>query len=255
MRLKLISCQVFEREVSAVVARSQNQVDVEFLSKGLHNIGCLGMRERIQSTIDALPPDYDAVLLGYGLCNHGLAHIRPHHAPLVLPRAHDCITLLLGSKERYLDFFNANPGAFFRSSGWIEHETNPEHLEQLSISRRNGMDSSLADLIARYGEENGRYLWEELARSSDHYSQLNFIEMGTEPDDRFERHALSEAKHRGWEFSKTQGDLSLLQRFVDGPWAASEFLVVPPGHQIVPRYDGEIVDCEPFATPTQPPST
>ena len=35
MRLKLISCEIFYREVCAAVARSVNQVDVEFLPKGL----------------------------------------------------------------------------------------------------------------------------------------------------------------------------------------------------------------------------
>ncbi len=39
MRLKLISCEIFYREMCAVVARSPNTVDVEFLPKGLHDIG------------------------------------------------------------------------------------------------------------------------------------------------------------------------------------------------------------------------
>ncbi|MFV1980286.1 MAG: DUF1638 domain-containing protein [Rhodothermia bacterium] len=33
----------------------------------------------------------------------------------VLPRAHDCITLLMGSRTRYLEYFKAHPGTYFRS--------------------------------------------------------------------------------------------------------------------------------------------
>ena len=47
MRLKLISCEVFYREMCAVLARSPNEVDVEFLSKGLHSLNSSSMLERI----------------------------------------------------------------------------------------------------------------------------------------------------------------------------------------------------------------
>ena len=74
MRLKLISCEVFYRELCETVARSPHQVDLEFLPKGLHDIGCAGMQARLQNAIDAVPPDrFDAITLGYGLCASGWA--------------------------------------------------------------------------------------------------------------------------------------------------------------------------------------
>lgn len=244
MRLKLISCQVFTREVAAVVARSRHVVEVEMLSKGLHNIGCVGMRERLQAAIDRVPAGFDAVLLGYGLCNNGLAGVRARGVPLVVPRAHDCITVLLGSQARYLEYFERHPGTYFKSSGWIEHEKNPEDLNQLSIAHRNSMDASLEELTARYGEENARYLWEELVNHARHYGQFTFIEMGVEPDDRFARQTRDEAARRGWRFEKVPGDLSLLQRFVDGDWPDADFVVVPPGHALAACFDGRIMKVE-----------
>lgn len=244
MRFKLIGCQVFGRETAAVIERSPNQIDVEFLPKSLHSIGCTGMRERLQAAIDRVPAGYNAILLGYGLCNNGLAGLRARAVPFVVPRAHDCITVLLGNKERYLGYFERNPGTYFKSTGWMEHEKNPEDLDQLSIVRRNSMNASLEELTARFGEENARYLWEHLVDHARHYGRLTFIEMGVEPDDRFERQTREEAARRGWNFEKIQGDLSLLQRFVDGKWCEAEFLIVLSGQQLAPSYDGSIIAAE-----------
>ena len=74
MKLKLISCEVLYREMCAVIARSPNEVDVEFLPKGLHDIGCNSMRKRLQDAVDRVDPEcYEAVLLGYALCGNGTA--------------------------------------------------------------------------------------------------------------------------------------------------------------------------------------
>ena len=242
MRLKLISCQVFCREAEAVIARSSNKVEVEFLSKGLHEIGCIEMRQRLQAAVDgAENGGYEALLLGYGLCNHGIAGLCARSIPMVVPRAHDCITILLGSKERYLDYFQQHPGTYFKSSGWIEHSQNPDELKQLSIATRGGLNATLDELIAKYGEENGRYLYQELVEHTRHYRQFTFIEMGVEPDNRFERQTQDEAQQRGWKYEKVRGDLTLFQRLVDGIWEPWEFLVVPPGQQIAAAFDENIV--------------
>jgi hypothetical protein len=245
MRFRLISCEIFYREVCAAVSRSPNIIDIEFLPKGLHDIGSEGMRGRLQAAVDRVDSQrYSAVLLGYGLCNNGTAGLAAGPVPLVLPRAHDCITLFLGSKERYLSYFETHPGVYFKTTGWIERGTDLGELSQLSIQRRTRMDSDYDGLVARYGEENARYLREELCSYSRHYRQLTFIEMGIEPDDSFERRTSQEATRLGWTFDRVRGDLSLIQRLVDGAWSNREFLVLKPGERVAAKYDEGIVAAE-----------
>jgi len=101
MFIKIIACEIAHREICYVSARSPNLADLEFLTQGYHDNTDIG-RSRIQERIDAVPEGkFDAILVGYGLCNMMLEGLTTHHTPLVIPRVHDCITFFLGSKEHY----------------------------------------------------------------------------------------------------------------------------------------------------------
>jgi hypothetical protein len=245
MRLKLISCEIFYRELCAVVARSPHQVDIEFLPKGLHDIGSSGMLARVQEAVGRVEPSrFEATLLGYGLSNNGIAGLAAPALPIVIPRGHDCITLFFGSRARYLEYFNSRPGTYFKTTGWIERGADAGELRQLSISHQLGMDMTYEELVAKYGEDNAQYLYETLCDTLRNYKQLTFIEMGMEPDDRFEQQTRQEAEQRGWVFEKVQGDMTLLQRLVNGPWDDNDFLVVQPGQKVVTRMNESIIDAE-----------
>ncbi|MDE2126786.1 MAG: DUF1638 domain-containing protein [Armatimonadetes bacterium] len=246
MNLKLISCEVFCREAEHVITQSPHHIEVTFLPMGLHDIGARGMRPKIQAAVDAVDDrQFDAILLGFGLCSNGLAGIVANGIPLVLPRAHDCITLFLGSSRRYLDYFHAHPGVYFKTTGWIEHSSDLDSTAQLSLQRSQARGAALADLIARYGEDNGRYLHQTLSAGSEQYGQITFIEMGVEPNAACEQHSRDEARARGWQFEKVRGDIGMIQRLVSGDWRPEEFLVVQPGSTIAARYDESIVAAEP----------
>jgi len=238
MRLKLISCEVLFREMCDACARSPHQVDPEFLPKGLHDLGGRRMSTKIQEAVDRTPEGvYDAVLLGYGLCGNGLDGLGARHTRLVLPRVHDCIALLMGSRKRYQAYFEANPGTFYRSTGWLERG---KGLQQLTPGTM-GLDESLAALIGKYGEQNGRYLYDELTRYQSLYRKLAFIETGLEADGNFVAEAAAEAAGKGWSFERLAGDLAWIRRMVNGEWADDEFVVADPGWRITVTYDDRVV--------------
>ena len=244
MRFKLISCEIFLREMCAAVARSPHRIDFAFLPKGLHDLPAGDMLARVQATLDAVPEGYDAILLGYGLCNNGVNGLRARHTRLVAPRAHDCITLFFGSKERYLEYFFSHPGTYFKTTGWIERAEAGEELRQLTIPHQMGMDRTLEDYIAEYGEDNGRFLYETLVQTARNYGRFTFIEMGVEPDASFEQFTREDATARGWAFEKVQGSMVLIDDLVQGRWRDEAFLVVPPGARIVASHDDGIIRAE-----------
>jgi len=246
MKLKLISCEVFYREMCATIARSPNQVDVEFMPKGLHDLESNDMQRRIQARLDAVgESDYDAVIFGYGLCNNGLHGLKARQIPVVIPRAHDCITLFFGCRKRYTEYFTSNPGVYFKTSGWIERGEVSQELVQASIGHKTGMDRTYDELVEQYGEDNAGFLYETLCRdNAPHYSKMTYIEMGVEPDRRFEDRAREDAQAKGWNFEHVQGDMTLIEKLVNGNWD-EHFLVVRPGEQIVVKHDEDIIAAAP----------
>jgi hypothetical protein len=172
--------------------------------------------------------------MAYALCGNGLAGLYASSIPLVVPRAHDCIALFLGGRLRYQQYFDSHAGVYFKTSGWIERGE--------TVSQLTGYGLEMAALVARYGEENAEYLYEQLNRYKTTYGRLTYIEMGIEPDGRFEKQARADAANRGWEFEKLSGDLALLRRLVDGDWNEADFLVIPPGHRIAATYDNRIME-------------
>jgi hypothetical protein len=237
MRLLLIGCEVLLRELCDAVVHSPHLVDIQFMPKGLHDLGGPEVRRRIQEAIDAADEArYDAIVLGYALCGNGLSGIQARGVQLVLPRAHDCITLLLGSRARFQEHFTANPGTYYRSVGWIERGAAiQQQLTGMGFHR-----TSLESLIERYGESNGRYLYEEYRRYEQAYTKLTYIDNGLAPDETFLERARAEAQEKGWSFETVTGELTIFRRLLAGEWN-DDFLIVFPGQQTAATYGEDII--------------
>ena len=246
-RYKVIACEILYREVCACAAVSTSVTDPVFMPKGLHDIGKEKMRLRLQAVIDAVDPEhYDAILLVYGLCNLGVQGLTAR-VPLVIPRAHDCITLMLGSRDAYQDYFDQHPGTYFKSPGWIERET-ADLTDDQTIPTQLGINHTYQEYVEQYGEENAEYLMSVLGDWLHQYQRLTYIDTGTGSTEADIRLTQEQAAERNWAFETIRGEMSLLRRLLDGDWNKDDFLVIQPDEQIVATYDPGIVAAVPLSS-------
>ena len=238
MYLKLIACEVLTREVCRHVADSPHTIDLEFTPKAAHD-DSNRLRALLQSRIDAAedsPRQYEAILLGYGLCGNSTVNLTARKTKLVIPRAHDCCTLFLGSRERFRQHFANAPSTPFSTLGYLERDG--AYSRESTSGITTGLYGTLEEYIARYGEENGRYLFETLHASikAAEGKRVVFIDM---PETRH-LNALSRcralAEAEGKELMVLEGSSRLLRKLIHGEWD-EEFLVVEPGQRIVGVYD------------------
>jgi len=246
MRLKCISCEVLARATYWCAATSPHIVDVTLLQRGLHNQPP-DLRTQLQVQIDAAAGQgYDAAILAYGLCGRALTGLVARGVPLVVPRAHDCITLFLGSRLRYNEQFEQFPGTYWYALDYIERNDG----SGTSLSMGSGSDADLKSVydeyVNKYGKDNADYLMEVMGAWQTHYKRAALIDMGVGDISAVESRARAEAARRGWVFDRVAGDLVLIRRLLNGDWA-DDFLVLQPDQQVTMTYDDSIVGCEPVA--------
>jgi hypothetical protein len=252
MYLKLIACEVAVREISQAVARSTNIIDVEFLTQGLHDRPTQGGKT-VQERIDAVPEGkYDAILLGYALCGNLIAGLQARHTRLVIPKAHDCITFFLGSRQRYQKLSETFPGAYYYTSGWLESvrrrgaNITPGHPAYLPARADDskGRDSAYQHWVEKYGESKAQQLLEVMKGWTENYTHGVLIDFQFTKPLHLHEQVRAVCAHHGWEFEEIDGDLRLLQHCVDGEWDPDTFLVVDPGQKVTPSYDDQVVGVE-----------
>lgn len=247
MRLKCLACESLARPVYYAAAHSTHIVDVALVERHLHQPA--EIRPRLQSLIDAAEGQgYDAITLAYGLCGGATAGLAARSIPLVIPRAHDCITLYLGNRRRYQGEIDKEPGTYWYAQDYLERNSGGS----AALAMGQGVDADMQSLYEHYVQKYGRAKADRLMEVMDgwlsHYKRAVYLDTGLGGDGKVEMQARAEAQRRGWAFERIAADLDLVRRLLDGPqstgageWDA-DFLVVPPGQQIVMAYDEKIIE-------------
>jgi hypothetical protein len=245
MLLKLICCNVFQREACLAIAYSPHTIDPEFLELGEHAQPDR-LRQTIQARIDAVEQQaktYDAVLLLYGLCGNAGIGLHARSTRLVIPRAHDCCTILLGSRERFRQHFEHNLSAPFSSVGYLERG---DYFLRTDLGDGQiHYGDQYAALVEQYGEDNAKYIWESLHPEGLEPSGTDavFIEIPETAclggGDEFRAKVEAEGK----QYRSLEGDIRLIRGLIDGDWNPDEFLIVESGQQTAGVYDWQEVIC------------
>jgi hypothetical protein len=225
MRLQLLACKVLQREAYFCASRSKNIIDIVMLPQGLHNEPeklRTELQKRLEQKEDIQGNPYDATLIGYGLCSNGIVGLKAE-IPIVVPRGHDCVTLLLGSKENYKQYFDNHRGVYWYSCGWIEAGKMP---------CKHRYEELYNEYEEKYGEDNAKYLLELENNWISEYSRAVYVDWGLPNSNESKRFTKEAADFLKWEYVELKGDPGLMQKLLDGQWDKSECLIVEPGQQI-----------------------
>jgi hypothetical protein len=244
MHLMCLSCDVLARPVYLCAARSPHIVDIELFRRGLHKEPP-DLRAKLQARVDALSgPPYDAIVMGYGLCGQACAGLTARGIPLVIPRAHDCITLFLGGRERYQYQFENFPGTYWYAHDYVERDDGQGGALSLGSAVDSKVDATYEEFVQKYGKENADYLMEVMGGWQKHYKRAAYIDMGVGDGSKVEAKAREDAARRGWVFDRVAGDLVLVRRLIEGDWE-NDFLVLQSGEQVKMTYDEQVIGCGP----------
>ena len=246
MKLKCLACDVLARPLYLSAAHSPHIVDIELFPRGLHNTPAI-LRGRLQERIDAAAGQgYDAVVMAYGLCGQATAGLVARERPVVVPRAHDCITLFLGGRERYDAQFEQQPGTYWYALDYMERDDGTGGSMGLGAGAGTEGQAVYEQYVEKYGQDNADYLMEVMGAWQAHYKRAAFVDMGVGDGSKVERMAQEDAARRGWIFEKVAGNMVLVRQLLFGDWR-DDFLVLEPGQQLSMTYDDSIIGCAALA--------
>ena len=246
LRLKLIACKALFRESSLLAAQSRNFIDITFLQQGLHDTPLI-LNKALQAEIDKIDQgsdlysckprfgmDFNAIVLGYGLCSNAVIGLSSQKYRLVVPRCDDCISLFLGSYQKYREYFEKHCGTYWYNASWIENAYTPSEERQAALLR---------EYTEKYGEENAQYIL-ETESTTKNYNRCAYVEWNELAFPEYVKYTQDAAKYFGWEFDLVKGEKTFLQDLMNGAWNEERFLVVPAGKKIKPDYTGKLIDIE-----------
>lgn len=233
----LITCAVLETEIEHFAAGQPHLLRIVKLEQGLHNEPDK-LRIRLQAAVDDVEQDpaIETIVLGYGLCSRGIEGVTTRRCRLIVPRAHDCITLLLGSRRRYADYVAARPGTYWYSPGWNRHHIPPgPQRYQLLYDQ----------YCKQYGRDNAEYLMESEQHWFQTYNQATYVHLTVGATDRDKQFTRECADWLQWDYDEQEGDPALVQALLSGDWDADRFLVLAPGETATMTADQQIITAIP----------
>ena len=209
-RTKVIACATVIEEMLPLMPPD---LAYEVLDFGLHLVPG-SLKQRLQEAIDAACPDYDTLILGYGLCSMAVVGLESRSCTIVVPRVDDCIACFLGSRDAYTAQNKKEPGTYYLTKGWIE--VSDTILDEYNRS------------VEKYGPERAERIMRVMLHN---YKRLVYIDTGTENQEYYREYARRVAARFNLRFEEVRGSDDLIYRTLYGPWD-DDFVVARPGQTI-----------------------
>jgi Protein of unknown function (DUF1638) len=210
----LVACQVMEPELEAAKAGEDN-IEIRYLDQGLHRTP-KKMATIIQEQIDQAAAYADRIVIGYGLCSNGIVGVIARQQGLYLPNCHDCIAFFMGSHRAYLKAFEAHPGTYYLTPGWVAEKKDPLGIIE-------------DDYTPRLGRETAFWAMEEELK---HYTHIALINTGAGNIESLRKRAKENARVLNKQYKEIQGSLDFFKKLLRGPYTTGEFFYLKPGFEV-----------------------
>lgn len=243
MHLLILSCESLTRAAYGAAARSPHIVDVTILPRNRHQPA--DIHTRLQALIDeAEGKKYDSIGLVYGLCGQATAGLTARGTQLVIPRAHDCITLHLGSRARHEAELKKEPGTYWYAQDYMERVQGINAALAMGQGSEADMDAIYDNYCQKYGQAKADRLMAVMGDWLNHYKRAIYLTTDPNATTAVETDARAQATKRGWTFERIPADFGLIHRLCDGDWADADFLIVPPGKTTHQTYEADILEAK-----------
>lgn len=207
MSLKIIACEVIKEEL--LRAASGRDIEFEFLPQGRHNYPDK-LAQELQGMLDGVK-GYSHVILAFGLCGNATRNLRAGNFTLTIPRVHDCIPLLLGSRESFEKYRREETGTLYMSCGWTNSE--------------GSIIGEYKRTVEKYGAKRAARIYDMMYNG---YKRVLFIRTGVAQEEKYLGLSESIGELLKLDHQITQGDLTYIERLVNGPWPEEDFINIPP---------------------------
>jgi len=207
MTVKIIACEVMKEELLAI--SPDFQVEYEFIPMKLH-LYPQKLHIELQNILDR-SLGYSKIILAFGLCGGATKNLKASDSPLIIPRVHDCLPILLGSKTAYEHFTKEELGTFYLSCGWM-------------IAEKNIL-SSHQQVCEKHGEKKALRV---LERMYDSYKKVLFIHTGCTEEEAAIQQSKQIAELLKLCYDTVQGNDAYIQKIVNGPWDEDHFAHIAP---------------------------
>ncbi len=222
----VIACQVLQDMLERLLPEALSR-QVTFMDYGLHSVP-QKMTGMLQQAIDAID-EPSLIVLGYGLCGNGLKELQAKKHTLLVPRTDDCIAILLGSYQAYVREFQAVPGTYYLTKGWLESGSNP--LQEYE------------EYVPRYGEKRAMWVMDQQYQN---YKRLALVTHSQTDMQKYRPQAQEVARfceRWGMRYEEILGSDAYVRRLVEAAqalgngdkpaeWLDDDFVVIPPGGEI-----------------------
>lgn len=208
MKTTMIVCETLKDEFLFLYREMGLKADVKWIESGLHNY-TQKLHDRLQQAIDEIT-ECGRVILVFGRCGDSISNLKNGNFEMIVPKAEDCISLLMGSDERRRDYSREH-AAYYLTDGWIRGERNiwMEYLYS----------------VEKYGEATAKNIAKMMYCN---YRTLALLDTGINPISQLMEKTREIEETLELERKVVPAELTYIRELLTGPWDTTRYEIVPP---------------------------